>query len=104
MFPLTIAQFQPIKKFCKLTSEKKMSGILCTIWDDTSPHLEVISRGVFDFALFSWNYDDIPMDKAHLLFQQRFLRCGPGKAFVQFPGLIGGRDQPFLGDSVPSGR
>lgn len=72
MFPHTKSQFQPIKEFCKLTSEKKMNGILCTVWDDTSPHLEVLSRGVFDFALFSWNYEDISIDQAHASFRQRF--------------------------------
>ncbi|HEY5917742.1 MAG TPA: family 20 glycosylhydrolase [Chryseolinea sp.] len=95
MFPLTIAQFQPIKKFCQLTSEKKMSGILCTIWDDTSPHLEVISRGVFDFALFSWNYEDIPMEKAHVLFQQRFYGAALAKPSFNFQDLLEEGTTPF---------
>ncbi len=95
MFPNTIAQFQPIKKFCQLTSEKKMSGILCTIWDDTSPHLEVISRGVFDFALFSWNYEDLPMDKAHTLFQHRFYAAALAKPAFNFQDLMEGSTTPF---------
>jgi len=95
MFPNTIMQFEPIKRFCRLTSEKKMSGILCTIWDDTSPHLEVISRGVFDFALFSWNYEDIPIDQAHALFQQRFYAAALAKPSFNFQDLLEQSTTPF---------
>jgi len=72
MLPLNNSNFQAIKDFCQLTSEKKMCGILCTIWEDCSPHFETIWRGVYDFALFSWNYEDITMDAAHATFRHRF--------------------------------
>ncbi len=72
MFPRTKLKFQPIKEFCQLTTEKKMSGIFCTVWDDASPHFETLWRGIFNFALFSWNYEDISMDDAHATFRQRF--------------------------------
>ena len=66
------SNFQPIKDFCQLTAEKKLDGILCTVWDDCSVHLETVWRGLYDFALFSWNYEDIPAEKAHALFRHRF--------------------------------
>jgi len=72
MLPLNNSNFQPIKDFCQLTSEKKMSGILCTIWDDTSPHFETVWRGIYDFALFSWNYEDVSKETAHAIFRHRF--------------------------------
>jgi hexosaminidase len=72
-----------------------MSGILCTIWDDTSPHLEVISRGVFDFALLSWNYEDIPMTKAHTLFQQRFYSAALANASFNFQDTLELSTTPF---------
>ena len=72
MLPLNNSNFQPIKDFCQLTSEKKMSGILCTIWDDTSPHFETVWRGIYDFALFSWNYEDVSQEIAHATFRHRF--------------------------------
>lgn len=72
MFPRTKPKFQPIKEFCQLTTEKRMSGIFCTVWDDASPHFETLWRGIFSFALFSWNYEDISMDDAHAAFRQRF--------------------------------
>jgi len=72
------SNFQPIKDFCRLTAEKKLDGILCTVWDDCSVHLETVWRGLYDFALFSWNYEDIPLAKAQEAFRHRFY--GPALA------------------------
>jgi len=33
MLPRNQSNFQPIKDFCQLTAEKKLDGILCTVWD-----------------------------------------------------------------------
>ena len=72
MLPENTSNFQPIKDFCKLTSDKRMSGILCTVWDDCSPHFETVWRGLYDFALFSWNYEDVNVETAHAAFRHRF--------------------------------
>jgi len=72
MLPRNRSNFQAIKDFCQLTSQKKMNGILCTIWDDASPHFETVWRGIYDFALFSWNYEDISIEKTHQAFRHRF--------------------------------
>lgn len=72
MMPREKSNFKPIKDFCRVAAEKKMSGILCTAWDDCSPHLETVWRGLYDFALFSWNYEDIPVEKAHAMYRHRF--------------------------------
>jgi len=88
MFPRTKHQFQPIKDFCQLTAEKKMNGILCTVWDDASPHLETIWRGLYNFALFSWNYEDISMDLAHATFRQRFYSTALAPASFNFQDLL----------------
>jgi hypothetical protein len=72
MLPENTSNFQPIKDFCKLTSDKRMSGILCTVWEDSSPHFETVWRGLHDFALFSWNYEDVQVEAAHAAFRHRF--------------------------------
>ncbi|MBL0745287.1 glycoside hydrolase family 20 zincin-like fold domain-containing protein [Chryseolinea lacunae] len=72
MLPRNQSNFKPIKDYCRLTSEKKMAGILCTAWDDCAVHFETIWRGLYDFGLFSWNYEDVPMAEAHADFRQRF--------------------------------
>lgn len=72
MLPRANSNFQPVKDFCRLTAEQKMDRILLTLWDDTSPHFETLWRGIYNFALFSWNYQDIKKDDAYARFRHRF--------------------------------
>jgi len=72
MLPRNHSNFQAIKDFCELTVERKISGILCTCWDDCSPHFETVWRGLSDFACFSWNYKDVSFETTHALFRHRF--------------------------------
>jgi hypothetical protein len=44
-----------IKSFIQLAAEKKISGMLCTAWDDKSPHMENYWRGFIAAAEYSWN-------------------------------------------------
>lgn len=82
MLPRNQSNFQPIKDYCRICSEKNMDGILCTAWDDCSPHFETIWRGLYDFALFSWNFTDIDVNTAHETFRHRFY--GPGLNSMDF--------------------
>jgi hexosaminidase len=81
VLPRSKNHFQAIRDFCKLTAEKKMNGILCTIWDDCSNHLETVMRGIYDYAFFSWNYIDVPVETVHAAYRQRFygVRMEPGQ-------------------------
>jgi hexosaminidase len=88
VLPRSKNHFQPIKNFCRLTSEKKMSGILCTVWDDCSPHTETVMRGLFDFAFFSWNYAEVPVEKLHAAFRQRFYGSELEPATFEFQDLL----------------
>lgn len=78
MLPREHSNFKSIKDFCRITSEKKMDGILCTAWDDCSPHFETYWRGLYDFGYFSWNYNDAKMDDVHSMYRHRFY--GPAVA------------------------
>jgi hexosaminidase len=88
MMPRNNSNFQAIKDFCQLTSEKRMNGILCTIWDDCSPHFETVWRGLYDFALFSWNYEDISPETANALFRHRFYSPELEPASFEFQNLL----------------
>ncbi|MEO6964230.1 MAG: family 20 glycosylhydrolase, partial [Puia sp.] len=44
-----------IKNFIQLASEKKIQGMLCTAWDDKSPHIENYWRGFIAAAEYSWS-------------------------------------------------
>jgi hexosaminidase len=72
MLPREQSNFESIKGFSKIASERKLSGILCTLWDDCSPHFETYWRGIHDFASLNWKYQDLKADEAHTSFRRRF--------------------------------
>jgi hexosaminidase len=43
-----------IRSFIQLASENNIDGMLCTAWDDKSPHMENYWRGFIASAEFSW--------------------------------------------------
>lgn len=45
----------PIKSFIQLASERNISGMLCTAWDDKSPHMENYWCGFIASAEYSWS-------------------------------------------------
>jgi hypothetical protein len=44
-----------IQSFIQLAAEKNISGMLCTAWDDKSPHMENYWRGFVAAAEYSWS-------------------------------------------------
>jgi hexosaminidase len=88
MLPREHSNFQPIKEFCKITADKKLDGILCTAWDDCSPHFETFWRGLYFFSLFSWNYKDIPLDQAEAMYRQRFYGPALSNSSFEFQDLM----------------
>ena len=44
-----------INSFIKLAAERNISGVLCTAWDDKSPHMENYWRGFIASAEYSWS-------------------------------------------------
>jgi len=88
MMPRENSNFQPIKDFCRITSEKKLNGILCTAWDDCSPHFETYWRGFHDFAFFSWNYNDVKVGDVHAIFRQRFYTPQLKDSLSEFQDLL----------------
>jgi hexosaminidase len=45
----------PIRSFIQLAAERNISGMLCTAWDDKSPHMENYWRGFIASAEYSWS-------------------------------------------------
>jgi hexosaminidase len=43
------------KSFIELAADKNISGMLCTAWDDKSPHMENYWRGFIAAAEYSWS-------------------------------------------------
>ena len=44
-----------IRSFIQLAAEKNIGGMLCTAWDDKSPHMENYWRGFIAAAEYSWS-------------------------------------------------
>ncbi|MBZ5855620.1 family 20 glycosylhydrolase [Flavihumibacter profundi] len=44
-----------IRSFIQMAAEKNISGMLCTAWDDKSPHMENYWRGFIAAAEYSWS-------------------------------------------------
>ncbi len=88
MLPRDRSNFQPIKDFCKITYEKKLDGILCTAWDDCSPHFETYWRGLYDFAFFSWHYKDENAADVHAIFRHRFYAPALSDSSFEFEDLL----------------
>jgi len=44
-----------IRSFIQLAAEKDVKGMLCTAWDDKSPHMENYWRGFIAAAEYSWS-------------------------------------------------
>lgn len=44
-----------IRSFIDLAAEKKIDGVLCTAWDDKSPHMENYWHGFIAAAEYSWS-------------------------------------------------
>jgi hypothetical protein len=62
-----------IRSFIQLAAEKGINGMLCTAWDDNSPHMETYWRGLIASAEYSWSatgrtledYDDAYLQREY---------------------------------------
>ena len=66
-----------IREFIRLAAENQLQGMLCTAWDDASPHMETYWRGFMAAAEYSWNPDGRSLQEFESAFLQRMF--GPLK-------------------------
>ncbi|MCH8978894.1 MAG: beta-N-acetylhexosaminidase, partial [Armatimonadetes bacterium] len=71
LFPRNNGNVGPIREFCRMTAERGLDGILCTAWDDDSPHMAFYWRGWTVFADFSWSSEGRDEESALKAFAQR---------------------------------
>lgn len=60
-----------IRSFLRLAAEKNIHGMLCTAWDDKSPHLENYWRGFIAAAEYSWSPDGRSLEEFDNVWLQR---------------------------------
>jgi len=60
-----------IQSFIKVADEQDIEGMLCTAWDDSSPHMETYWRGLIASGEFSWNPEGRSLEEYESAFLQR---------------------------------
>lgn len=93
-----------IKSFCQLTTENKLQGVLATAWDDGSPHLETVWRGLIALGEFSWNPDGREISDFIEAHGQREFGFEAGKGKMNFLQELEKSFFFFDGALVKSGR
>jgi hypothetical protein len=72
MMPRDNSIFKPIQNFCRIATEISLDGLLCTTWDDSSPHFETFWRGLYYYASQSWNDNKDGAEISQAIFRHRF--------------------------------
>ncbi len=67
-----------IQSFIQLAAEKNIDGMLCTAWDDRSPHMETYWRGFIASAEYGWSPIGRTLAEYDAAYFQR--EYGPGTA------------------------
>lgn len=62
---------QIIRSFIQLAAEKNIGGVLCTAWDDKSPHMENYWHGFIAAAEYSWSPDGRTLEEYDNAWLQR---------------------------------
>ncbi len=60
-----------IRSFIQLAAENNIGGMLCTAWDDKSPHMENYWRGFIASAEYSWSPEERTLDEYDKAWLQR---------------------------------
>jgi len=71
LMPQEESNMDNIRSFAKTSIEKKIDGLLLTLWDDDSPHFELYMRGILAFAEYSWSGDRRSKEEIKAAYRQR---------------------------------
>jgi hypothetical protein len=71
LMPQDNSNIEAIKSFSLTSVDKKLDGLLLTLWDDDSPHFELYKRGIAGFSEYSWAGDNLSIDQFKSLYRYR---------------------------------
>jgi hexosaminidase len=71
LMPQSESNMDNIRSFAMTSIEKKIDGLLLTLWDDDSPHFELYMRGILAFAEYSWAGDSRSKEEIKAAYRQR---------------------------------
>ena len=63
LMPQNESNISQIRSFSINSIEKKLDGLLLTLWDDDSPHFELYKRGISAFSEYSWSGNNLSIDE-----------------------------------------
>ena len=63
LMPQNESNISQIRSFSVNSIEKKLDGLLLTLWDDDSPHFELYKRGISAFSEYSWSGNNLSIDE-----------------------------------------
>ena len=72
LMPQDESNIKSIKSFALISTEKKLDGLLLTLWDDDSPHFELYKRGIHAFAEYTWTGKNSEISDFKNKFNYRF--------------------------------
>lgn len=93
-----------VKGFSRLVAENQLEGILATAWDDGSPHLETVWRGLIAQGEFGWNPTARDIETFKQVHAQREYGFRPEDNLMQFLDELEQAIFFFDGALVTSGR
>jgi len=71
LMPQSESNMDNIRSFALTSIEKKIDGLLLTLWDDDSPHFELFMRGILAFAEYSWSGERRSKEEIKAAYRQR---------------------------------
>ena len=71
LMPQNQSNIPQIKSFALSSIEKKLDGLLLTLWDDDSPHFELYKRGITAFSNYTWSGKSKNIDEFKQMFRHR---------------------------------
>ena len=88
LMPQNQSNIPQIKSFASSSVDKKLDGLLLTLWDDDSPHFELYKRGIAAFAQYSWSGNSLPIKELKKLFRIKNFGFQFGKNNYAFIDLL----------------
>ena len=71
LMPQNQSNIPQIKSFALSSIERKLDGLLLTLWDDDSPHFELYKRGIAAFSEYSWSASNLTSDEFKSIYRFR---------------------------------
>lgn len=71
LMPQNQSNIPQIKSFALSSIERKLDGLLLTLWDDDSPHFELYKRGIAAFSEYSWSGSNLSLDEFKSIYRFR---------------------------------